>query len=135
MDETPKQVTGAGGSPGGLAPFFLGIAMTIAGGYLLLNALRVLHGFGGGLYSIGGFNVTGGMILIPFIIGTGIIFYDASKWYGWALAAGSLLALIIGAIASVRFSFEGMTAFDLILILVLFFGGMGLVLRSVRDRS
>lgn len=135
MDETPKQVTGAGGSPGGLAPFFLGIAMTIAGGYLLLNALRVLHGFGGGLYSIGGFNVTGGMILIPFIIGTGIIFYDASKWYGWALAAGSLLALIVGAIASVRFSFEGMTAFDLILILVLFFGGMGLVLRSVRDRS
>ena len=135
MDETPKQVTGAGGSPGGLAPFFLGIAMTIAGGYLLLNALRVLHGFGGGLYSIGGFNVTGGMILIPFIIGTGIIIYDANKWYGWALAAGSLLALIIGAIASVRFSFEGMTAFDLILILVLFFGGMGLVLRSVRDRS
>ena len=135
MDETPKQVTGAGGSPGGLAPFFLGIAMTIAGGYLLLNALRVLHGFGGGLSSIGGFNVQGGMILIPFIIGTGIIFYDASKWYGWALAAGSLLALIVGAIASVRFSFEGMTAFDLILILVLFFGGMGLVLRSVRDRS
>jgi hypothetical protein len=135
MDQTPKQVAGAGGSPGGLAPFFLGIAMTIAGGYLLLNALRVLHGFGGGLYSIGGFNVTGGMILIPFIIGTGIIFYDATKWYGWALAAGSLLALIIGAVASVRFSFEGMTAFDLILILVLFFGGMGLVLRSVRDRS
>lgn len=135
MDQTPKQPTGAGGSPGGVAPFFLGIAMTIAGGYLLLNALRVLHGFGGGLYSIGGFNVTGGMILIPFIIGTGIIFYDASKWYGWALAAGSLLALIVGAIASVRFSFEGMTAFDLILILVLFFGGMGLVLRSVRARS
>jgi hypothetical protein len=75
------------------------------------------------------------MILIPFIIGTGIIFYDSSKWYGWALAAGSLLALIIGAIASVRFSFEGMTAFDLIVILVLFFGGMGLVLRSVKDQS
>src|SRR4026209_1590193 len=99
MDPTPKQATGAGGNPGGLAPFFLGIAMTIAGGYLLLNALRVLHGFGGGLFAIGAFNVTGGMILIPFIIGTGIIFYDATKWYGWALAAGSLLALIIGAIA------------------------------------
>jgi len=98
-----------------------------------LNALRVLHGFGGGLFAIGGFNVTGGMILIPFIIGTGIIFYDATRWYGWALAGGSFLALVIGALASVRFSFEG--AFDLIVILVLLFGGIGLVLRSVKERS
>ena len=135
MDQTPKRSIGAGGSPGGLAPFLLGIAMSIAGGYLLLNALQVLHGFGGGLFAIGNFNVTGGMILIPFIIGTGIIFYDSSKWYGWALAAGSLLALIVGAIASVRFSFAGMSAFDLIVILVLFFGGIGLVLRSVKDQS
>ena len=95
----------------------------------------MLHGFGGGLFAIGNFDVTGGMILIPFIIGTGIIFYDSSKWYGWALAGGSLLALIIGAIASVRFSFAGMTAFDLIVILVLLFGGIGLVLRSVKDQS
>jgi uncharacterized protein len=135
MDQTPKRLNGAGGTPGGLAPFLLGIAMSIAGGYLLLNALRVLHGFGGGLFAIGGFNVTGGMIMIPFIIGTGIIFYDSSKWYGWVLAGGSLLALIVGAIASVRFSFEGMTAFELIVILVLFFGGIGLVLRSVKDQS
>jgi uncharacterized protein len=135
MDAIPKRPTGAGGSPGGLAPFFLGVAMSIAGGYLLLNALRVLRGFGGGLFAIGAFNVTGGMILIPFIIGVGIIFYDATRWYGWALAGGSLLALVIGAIASVRFSFEGMTAFDLIVILVLLFGGIGLVLRSVKERS
>lgn len=134
MDQTPRRSTGAGGSPGGLAPFLLGIAMSIGGGYLLLNALR-LHGFGGGLFAIGNFNVTGGMILIPFIIGTGIIFYDSTKWYGWALAGGSLLALIVGAVASVRFSFEGMSAFDLIVILVLFFGGIGLVLRSVKDQS
>ena len=135
MDPTPKRPSGAGGSPGGLAPFFLGVAMSVAGGYLLLNALRVLHGFGGGLFGIGGFNVTGGMVLIPLIIGVGIIFYDATRWYGWALAGCSLLALVIGAIASVRFSFDGMTAFDLIVILVLLFGGMGLVLRSVKDLS
>ncbi|HEY7565010.1 MAG TPA: hypothetical protein VIA81_08805, partial [Acidimicrobiia bacterium] len=58
--------------------------------------------------------------------------YDSSKWYGWFLAAASLLAFIVGAIASVRFSFQDMSAFDLILILVLLFGGIGLVLRSVR---
>lgn len=135
MEQISKRPLGAGGSPGGLAPFLLGVAMTIGGGYLLLNSLRVLHGFGGSLFAVGALNVTGGMILIPFIIGIGIIFYDASKWYGWLLAGGSLLALIVGAIASVRFSFQDMSAFDLIVILVLLFGGVGLVLRSVREST
>lgn len=54
---------------------------------------------------------------------------------GWLLAGGSLLGLIVGAIASVRFSFQDMSAFDLIIILVLLFGGVGLVLRSVRENS
>jgi hypothetical protein len=80
-------------------------------------------------------SVTGGMILIPFIFVLGIIFYDASKWHGWLLAGGSLLGLIVEAIASVRFSFQDMSAFDLIIILVLLFGGVGLVLRSVRESS
>jgi hypothetical protein len=109
--------------------------MTIGGGYLLLNSLRVVHGFWGSLYTFGGFNLTGGMILIPFIIGVGILFYDAKKWYGWLLAGGSLLALILGAIASVRFSFADMSAFDLIVVLVLLFGGIGLVFRSVRAKG
>ena len=133
MDESSNRWARAGGTPGGLAPFLLGVAITIAGGYLLLSSLRVVNGFWGGLFSIGGFNVPGGIILIPFIIGLAIVFYDAKKWYGWLLAGGSLLALIVGAIASVRFSFQGMSAFELIVILVLLFGGIGLVLRSVRE--
>jgi hypothetical protein len=135
MEQSTKRPIGAGGTPGGLVSFLLGVAMSIGGGYLLLNSLSVLHGFGGGLFAIGGLSVTGGMILIPFIFGLGIIFYDASKWYGWLLAGGSLLGLIVGAIASVRFSFQDMSAFDLIIILVLLFGGVGLVLRSVRESS
>ena len=113
----------------------LGIALVIVGIYLLLNAIRVVHGFGfgRGIYTIGGFGITSGMILIPFIIGVVIIFYDRDKWYGWLLAVGSLLALIVGAIASIQFSFQGMSAFDIIVVLVLLFGGVGLVLSSLED--
>lgn len=131
MDQRPRK--GAGGTRGGVGAFLLGAAMTIAGGYLLLTSLHVVNGFGGGLFGFGGFRVTGGMIMIGFVIGIGIVFYDSTKWYGWALAGGSLLALIVGAIASVRFSFDGMTAFDFIVILILLFGGIGLVLRSVKE--
>ncbi|HEY7563863.1 MAG TPA: hypothetical protein VIA81_02965, partial [Acidimicrobiia bacterium] len=63
MERATPRVPGAGGTPGGVGPFLLGVAITIAGGYLLLNSLRVLHGFGGTLFPIGGFNVTGGMVL------------------------------------------------------------------------
>lgn len=134
MDRFNDPNFGAGGQRGGVPQFILGVAMVIAGGYLLLNSIRVVHGlgFGYGLYTIGGVGITSGMILIPFIIGVVIIFFDSDKWYGWLLAGGSLLALIVGAIASIRFRFEGMSAFDIIVILVLFFGGIGLVLRGVR---
>lgn len=129
------QREGAGGTPGGIGQFLLGVGMVIAGGYLLLNSIRVIHGFGFGygIYNFGGFAVTSGMILLPFIIGVLIIFYDSTKWYGWFIAGASILALVVGAIASIRFSFTGMSAFDIIVILVLLFGGIGLVLRAVRD--
>jgi len=125
---------GAGGSEGGELSFLLGLVMMCGGFYLLLNAVivRASFGFGYSLYSFGGFNVTSGMVMIPFIFGIGIIFYNSKNPLGWLLAGGSLVALIFGVIASVDFRFRSMTAFDLIVIFVLCFGGIGLFLRSLR---
>ena len=130
---------GAGGSSGGAGQFFIGIAMFCGGIYLLLNAITVTNhygggygGFGGRLYGFRGFPITTGMVLIPFMFGVGIMFYDARKWYGWLLAGGSLIALIFGVIASIHFRFAQMSAFDIIVILVLTVGGLALLLRSLR---
>lgn len=124
---------GAGGTPGGSMTFWLGVAMMIGGLYLLLNSIviRANWGFGHSLYSFGGFNITSGMVMIPFLVGVGFVFYDSRNKLGWLLAAGSLVALIFGVIASVNFSFRNMSAFDLIVILVLAFGGVGLTLKSL----
>ena len=126
---------GAGGNSGGAGRFFLGIAMLCGGIYLLLNAITVTGhygGFGGRLYRFGGFPITTGMVLIPFMFGVGIMFYDSRKWYGWLLAGGSLLALVFGVISSIHFQFARMSAFDIIVILVLAVGGLGLLLGSLR---
>ena len=125
---------GAGGTDGGEISFLLGLVMMCGGFYLLLNAIVVRAGFGlgYGLYSFGGFNVTSGMVMIPFIFGIGFIFYNSKNPLGWLLAIGSLVALIFGVIASVNFRFRAMTAFDLIVIFVLCFGGLGLFLNSFR---
>jgi uncharacterized protein len=52
---------------------------------------------------------------------------------GWILLVGSLSALILGVISSIHFSIRTMTAFDLITILVLSIGGLGLFLRSLKS--
>ena len=126
---------GAGGTNGGEGSFLLGLIMMCGGGYLLLRGIIVRPNFGLGnaVYSLGGFPVTSGMILIPFAFGVGMIFYSARNWLGWLLAGGSLVALIFGVIANLNLQFAAMSAFDLIVILVLLVGGLGLFLRSLRS--
>jgi uncharacterized protein len=126
---------GAGGTKGGIGQFFLGLAMFVAGGYLLLSSIIVTNDFslGYGLFHIGTFSVTSGIILIPFMIGVGMIFYNSKNFIGWLLAAGSLLSMIVGVIVNTRFVFKHMSALELIIILVLLVGGAGLFLRSLRS--
>jgi len=125
---------GAGGTNGGEGSFLLGLVMMCGGGYLLLRSIIVRPNFGLGnsVYSFGGFSVTSGMVLIPFIFGVGMIFYNSRNWIGWLLAGGSLVALVFGVIANLNLEFARMSAFDLLVILVLFVGGIGLFLRSLR---
>ena len=114
--------------------------MMCTGFYLLLNAITVTSnfGFGSRLYSVhalGGFGITSGTIMIPFVFGVGMIFYNAKNIFGWILSVGSLAAMIFGVITSVRFSISSMSSFDLIVILVLAVGGLGLFLRSLKSLS
>lgn len=129
---------GAGGTSGGTGQFLIGFLMMCGGFYMLLNAIQVTSNFGFGyrLYSVhalGGFSITSGMVMIPFMLGVGIVFYNAKNVVGWLLTVGSLVAFIFGVIASIRFSFRSMSAFDLITILVLSMGGLGLFLRSLKN--
>lgn len=133
-------MSGAGGSSGGTGKFLLGLIMMSGGVYMLLNAISVTSSFGFGyrLYSVqalGGMNITSGTVMIPFMLGVGLIFYNSKNKLGWLLSIGSLVALVFGVIASVRFSMRTMTSFDLIVILVLSVGGLGLFLRSLKPSS
>lgn len=130
-------LNGAGGTPGGTGRFFVGLAMIIAGGYLFLNAIRVHHFFNMGysLYSVGPVNLTTGMTLIPLAFGLGLVFYNARNPFGWLLFIGSLIAICVGVIASIQFSFRSMSLFDLLVILTLFVGGTGLFLSSLRSAT
>lgn len=128
------QVNGAGGTSGGTTRFVLGIGLFVAGMYLLLKSIYVQNSFGfaNQMYSFAGTSITSGMLLIPFVIGVGMLFYSYKNIIGWVLAVGSVGLIIIGVITSIHFTLAGMTAFDILLILVMVAGGLGLFLSSFR---
>ncbi|NQZ58332.1 MAG: hypothetical protein HRT88_12805 [Lentisphaeraceae bacterium] len=128
-------MNGAGGTEGGIGKFFLGLAMLIAGGYLFFNSIEVGFHWGRGMYRMGNFNVTGGMVLFPFIIGIGFIFYNFESIIGWILSAASVIMLTVGVISSINFHMRRMTSFDLMMILTLMFGGLGLFLSSLKGQK
>ncbi len=130
---------GAGGTPGGTPIFVLGLIMACAGGYLLLDNIVVSHGFslGYALFRVplgggSGIGITGGGLLIPFMFGVGWIFYNAKSVWGWILAAGALCAIVFGVLMSLSISIRTMSLLDLLIILVLLVGGLGLFARSLR---
>lgn len=130
---------GAGGTPGGSGSFVIGFVMMCSGFYLLLKSINVSNSFsmGTSLYQMPmmGFeaNITGGMLLVPFVFGIGMVFYNARNWIGWALVVGAVSAMIFGVLAGLRFSLHSMSLFDLLTILVLSVGGLGLFLSSLRS--
>jgi hypothetical protein len=132
-----SQPRGAGGTPGGTLSFVMGLIMASAGFYMLLDNIVVSQGFGFGyaLYRfpyLGGWNVTGGGLLIPFMFGVGWIFYNARAPWGWIIAGGALCAIIFGVIMSLSINIRTMSLLNLIIILVLMVGGLGIFARSLR---
>jgi hypothetical protein len=128
---------GAGGSSGGIGQFFLGLVMMCGGFYLLLSNVIVTSTFGMGsrLFGLGGFGITGGIIMVPLVLGIGMIFYNARNYLGWLITIASFFAMVFGVISSVNLDLRTMSAFYLITVLVLAFGGLGLFLNSLRSAA
>jgi uncharacterized protein len=131
------QTRGAGGSPGGSMQFIIGLVMACTGLYMLLDNIVVSQGFnlGYALYRVpygGGWNVTGGGLLIPFMFGVGWIFYHARAPWGWILAVSALAAIIFGVLMSLSISIQTMSLLNLLIILVLTVGGLGLFAGALR---
>ena len=111
--------------------FLLGTIMLSGGVYLFLQAVHVQFGFNYPM-RFGNMTLTSGFIFIPFMFGVGMIFYNSRNLFGWLLTLGSMAALVFGVVSSTQMRLRTMTAFELMIILVLMVGGLGLFLSSLR---
>ena len=76
--EPESKFRGAGGTPGGLGEFFIGLVMALIGAYMLTNRVTVASSY----YSSWGYN-TFGLSLLPLIFG---------QWVSLRIRAASILA-------------------------------------------
>ena len=125
MNEETR-IRGAGGTPGGIGEFFLGLAMAIAGAYLLTNRVMVVSGY----WSIWGYSGFG-LSLIPLIAGVGILFFNGKSIAGWLLLFAGVVIIFVGVLMNLHIYFQPTTLFSTILMIVLLAGGIGLIFRSL----
>jgi len=117
---------GAGGTPGGLIEFFVGLGMAIAGGYLLTNQITVTSGF----WTLWGYN-TFGLSLLPLIFGIGILFFNGKSVLGWILLFAGVIIIGAGVLMNLTIYFQPTSLFNTIVMIVLLAGGIGLVAKGI----
>jgi hypothetical protein len=123
-------MTGAGGTPGGIGSFFLGLAMAAAGGWLLTNQVTVTSGFWG---FFGGH--TFGLSLLPLLLGVALLFFDGRSTLGWILVVAGAAIIFVGILMNLRIYFEPTSLFNTVVMLLLLAGGLGLVARSLKPSA
>jgi uncharacterized protein len=118
---------GAGGTPGGVGQFFIGVIMAAAGGYLILNQVQVTTSFWRfGQY--GGFGLT----MLPLLVGVAFLFYNGKSIVGWLLTVVGAAIILASILMNMDIYFRQTTLFNTLVMLGLLFAGLGLIARSLR---
>ena len=128
MSQTVREKRGAGGTPGGVGQFFIGLTMAVVGVYLLLNQVQVTTSFWN-FGRFGGFGPT----LLPLLVGIAFLFYNGKSIVGWLLTGLGLAIIFAGILMNMDIYFRQTTLFNTIVMLGLLFGGLGLIARSLRS--
>ena len=135
--ETQKEgkLAGAGGTPGGIGIFLLGFVLACAGGWVLTNQVTVTSEYfaSGFIFPVINYRMNSfGLSLVPFIIGVGFLFFNGKSIPGWLLTVGGLAIILIGILTSLHIFFRPTSLFNTLLMLVMLFGGIGLMVRSLK---
>ncbi|HEY6248752.1 MAG TPA: hypothetical protein VI685_02260 [Candidatus Angelobacter sp.] len=121
-----RSLSDVGGTSGGLGEFLIGCVMVCLGGYLLTNQVSVVSSYWN-FWGTSSFGIT----LIPMLFGSGILFWNGRSTVGWVLTVAGALFIIAGVIANMHIYFQQVSLFNVLVMLVLLVGGLGLIARGL----
>jgi len=125
-----NKLRNAGGTPGGIGEFVIGLIMAIAGAFLISNQVVVVSGF----WSMWGYSAFG-LSMIPLIFGIGILFFNGKSIIGWLLLIIGVVVIIAGILVNLHVYFQPTSLFNTIIMIVLLAGGIGLIFRGLAPHS
>ncbi len=120
-----------GGSDHELLEFFMGFLLLGGGVYWVLNSFEVSSSWGMGYYSLFGMRITGGVMLIPLLIGIGLLFFMEKKVIGGCVTALGLLIILISLLSSVSFRARYTTLWVYVLMFGMIAAGAGLLVKTL----
>lgn len=112
-----------------LLQFLAGLAMLVAGLFIFSQKVMVHSGFFGYGFRLGGFHMSNGLIMVPFIIGVVWMFASEGSFPSKVFTAAGVLIVIVAVIMTTNISLVHISLFEWVVILVLIFGGAGLLAR------
>lgn len=118
-------IKGAGGTSGGIGMFILGLVLAGIGFYMFFS--RVVVEFHA--WRLWGFDGTGA-ILVLFVIGVAILFFNGRSLAGWIITSASLAGLLIYLVLNLNFHFLATNLIAVLIMLGLIGAGIGLITRS-----
>ncbi|MBR1739901.1 MAG: hypothetical protein IJ737_06375 [Ruminococcus sp.] len=131
----PKSVKMDDSDRNDLLEFFIGILLLGGGIYWVLNSFEVYSTWGYGYYSFfgTGLRVTGGVMLIPLLVGIGLIFFlDGKKRIiGYTVASLGILVILISLLSSVHFHAKPASLYIYVLMFGMIAAGAGLLIRAL----
>lgn len=125
--DSDSRLRSPGGTSGGLVEFLGGVAMVVAGGYLLTTRVTVSSGY----WTLWGYDAFG-LSMLPLLVGIGVLFFNARSVLGWFLLLVGSVIIVAGIVANLRIYFQPTSLFNTIMILGLMAGGIGLIIRGLR---
>lgn len=111
-----------------LLQFLGGLAMLIVGLYILAQKVMVSSSFLGGM-RLGSLNMNNGMIMIPLIIGIIWMFASGGSFISKVFTGMSVLLIVAAIVISTNISLVHMSLYEWVIILVLIFGGVGILAK------
>ena len=125
MDQ--RRIQGAGGTPGGVGKFFIGLGMAGSGAYLLTNHVTVSTSY----WTLWGYN-SFGLSLLSLLFGIGLLFFNGRSILGWLLLFIGAVIIFAAILMNLQIYFQATSLFNTLAMLTLLVGGLGLIARSLK---
>ncbi len=132
--KTKHNFEGAGGTPGGVGEFLIGVVVAAIGLFMLFSHVQV-HSSYWNFAMFGGAGHTFGVTLIPLLFGITILFVNGKSMIGWFLAVGGLLLILTGIIMNLDIYFRGTSLISTLIMLGCIAAGFGLIVKGLRPHK